>query len=156
MTSDEKIPLLDSLLMRAAEMLGDITSHVFSRYYAKLPQAAPLFDGCFPGYEQALLEGLMVEQVLDCVMRWFDSRGEIEITLMNTIPHHLDTLNVPPEHFAQLVEAVFDTLAMTIPDTEPAEREVLDGIRKELIGVCREAIDSALHYAEQRRLRRSA
>lgn len=131
MTLEEKKALLYSILERAAEQLGDITEHVYSRYYRRCPEAHERFAELYPGGVQRL-EGEMVEQVLYCIMEWYESPGEIEIILISTIPHHIDTLQVKQEYFSQLVAAVFDTLRATIPPHETGELAVLDELQDTL------------------------
>lgn len=126
--------LLDQSLMRAAETIGDITPAVYDRYYAGWPRALDSFDELHPGGRQAL-QGQMVEQVLYCLMEWFDSPGEIEIVLLSTVPHHIDTLKIEPEHFAALIEVVCDVIADTIPADMADERAVLLQIRADLLAL---------------------
>jgi len=132
MDKNQKRELLDASLERAAEQLGDITPHVMERYYAKLPGARERFEHFQPDNRQRL-EGQMVEQVLYCLMEWYECPGEIEFILLNTIPHHIDTLGIAPEHFAELLLLVCDTIAGTIPVDQPDERAVLAGLRATML-----------------------
>lgn len=131
---EEKKALLLASLERAAEELGDITPHVMAAYYARHPEARERFEELHSGNPDRL-EGQMVEQVLYCLMEWFDSAGEIEIILITTVPHHIDTLNIPPTFFADLIDAVCDTVVATIPADRAGERAVWDELRHELLDI---------------------
>lgn len=124
----EKKAALYTSLERAAETLGDVTPHVMTAYYARHPGARETFEyhKC-PHTEQ--LEGEMVEQVIYCLMEWFDSPYEVEIILVNTVPHHIDTLHVRPGYFSDLIEATCDTLVATIPADQAAELAVWTELR---------------------------
>lgn len=142
MDRDAKMAAIDRSLGRAAEHLGDITPHVFARYYQAYPQALDVFEHHHPGARGAL-EGQMIEQVLYCLMRWFECPGEIEIILFSTIPHHIDTLNVGADHFTGLLTAVCDTLIGTIPPGQHDEQAVWAELRERLTGVCAQGADMA-------------
>ncbi len=134
MNPTERSALLNAILERAAEQLGDITPQVMKRYYAKLPEASTHFD--YYGHDShQRLEGDMVEQVLYCLMEWHDSPGEIEILLGSTIPHHLETLKVEPRAFSELIEAVCTIIRNTIPAENTGECAVWDALRSELLSL---------------------
>ena len=142
METAEKKALLEASLMRAAEQLGDITAPVFAHYYARCPQAPAMFRHHDPhGRDQ--LEGTMVEQALYCLMHWFDSPGEIEIILITTIPHHIETLGISGELFSGLLESVCDTITATIPPGEDSERAVWRELSDTLLGICTESASHA-------------
>ena len=138
MDRDRKKALLDRSLERAAEALGDITGPVYDLYYARHPEAREDFAYHDPG-GRAQLEGTMVEQALYCLMEWFDSPGEIEIILLTTIPHHIETLGVSIEQFTRLLAAVCEVLNGTIPPGEIEERAVLAELEKSLLDICAQA-----------------
>ena len=125
---------LEASLERAAEQLGDITPHVYETYYRRCPEAKADFDYHFPG-DRHPLEGQMVEQALYCLMEWYDSPGEIEIILLGTIPHHIETLKIPPRHFSELIIAVCETIVTTIPPNRPEELAVWEELGGELMAL---------------------
>lgn len=123
MSLDRKKALLDVILERAAEQLGDITPHVMDAFYRRFPDAQARFADLASG-ERIKLEQQMVEQALYCLMVWLDSRAQIEIIFHTTIPHHAQTLSVRPELFSELIAAVHATIAATIPAQEAGETAV--------------------------------
>lgn len=133
---------LEASLERAAEQLGDITPHVYETYYRRCPEAKADFDHHFPG-DSHPLEGQMVEQALYCLMEWFDSPGEIEIILLSTVPHHIETLHIEPRHFSELINAVCETIVATIPPERSEELAVWKELRGELIAL----FDASALYA---------
>ena len=133
-----KKALLESSLERAADALGDITPHVYEDYYARFPEARTSFELLYPGGAK-LLEGEMVSQALYCLMEWFDSPGEIEIILLGTVPHHIETLGIQPYLFKELIVAVCDTIQATIPAEEAGERAIWAELRSEMLSLFAEA-----------------
>lgn len=112
--------LVDAILERASDLLGDITPHVMQRYYAAMPQAKERF--AFHNPERpSKLEGEMIEQALYCLIRWHTDRSEIEIILDSTVPHHLYALDIPLELFTGMMDSLCETVAETIPASEADE-----------------------------------
>jgi hypothetical protein len=138
-----KKALRDTILTRAAEQLGDITPHVFVRYYASCPDALDGFVAHSCGRRQQL-EGEMVQQALYCLMEWYEWPGEIEIILLTTIPHHIETLHVTYEHFARLIDTVCETITDTIPAQNANELEVWLELQHEIKALCDEAVRHAV------------
>ena len=132
MDKAERRAVLERSLERAADKLGDITPHVFAAYYARHPGARADFEFHHPGKAETL-EGEMVSQALYCLMEWFECPGEIEIVLLGTIPHHIETLHIEPARFADLLLQVCDTIGDTIPASEATEQEVLAGLRADMV-----------------------
>ncbi|KAF0179895.1 MAG: hypothetical protein IV086_11980 [Hyphomonadaceae bacterium] len=118
-----KKALLDVILQRAADQLGDLTPHVMDAFYRRFPDAKLRFADLANG-ERLKLEQQMVEQALYCLMVWLDGRPQIEIIFHTTIPHHAQTLSVRPELFSELIAAVHATIAATIPAQETEETAV--------------------------------
>jgi len=139
MHSNDAQELNTVITERAAEHTGDVTAPVFERYYARDPEARALFDYHDPGHA-ARMEGSMVEQALYCLMYWHESPGEIEIVLVTTIPHHLETLGVSAERFTNLLEAVCDTIAETIPPDAGAELAAWQDLRQTLLDICAKGV----------------
>lgn len=122
-----KLELMNAALERAAEALGDITAPVMARYYARFPDAEPAFDRLAIG-DKPKLEGGMVENTLYCLMTWLESHAEVEILLWHTVPHHVQTLDVPVALFVGLAEVVTEVIVATIPADCPDELAVWEEI----------------------------
>lgn len=114
MKADEKNALVELTLTRTAEQLGDITESVMALYYRRHPEAKDAFDKHGRG-NRPLLEGEMVERALYYLMYWFESPGEIEISLSGSVVHHNDTLEIPPQWYGDLIKATADAIIDTIP-----------------------------------------
>lgn len=134
--------LLDSILMRAAEQLGDLHDPVMQDYYQRFPQALALFED-HGLHQRRKLEGEMIESVLYCMMTWIERPVEVAIVLASTVPHHGVALNIPVACFAGLVDVVFDQIAATVPAGAAAEAALLAEIRERLQ---RETAETARHY----------
>lgn len=129
--SPQKQALLDAVVSRAAENLGDITEKVFDAYYQHYPEARGPFEEHSNGRRRRL-EGEMVEQVLYCLLTWYERPGEIEVILLNSVPHHNNVLKVRPEWYGALIEVTCDIIGATIPASEIDEGEVWSEVKAEL------------------------
>lgn len=134
MQNTEKAALVDNILMRAAEHIGDITAPAMAVYYRRHPEAQAAFEAHGLG-SRAHLEGMMIENSVYCLMNWVNSPGEIEILLGGSVPHHNDTLQVPPDWYGALIEATAEVIAATIPAENNAELAVWNEVRRDLRGV---------------------
>src|SRR5690606_24306823 len=91
------------------------------------------------------LEALMVENVVYALMNWLGREEQLRIELRDSVPHHEETLKVPPGWYRALVEAVIEVIARTVPADATAERALLTRIGAELA----EAIEgSAARFAK--------
>lgn len=123
--------LLETTLTRAADMLGDVTPAVMTRFYARWPEARATFEALSPGRRE-VLEGEMIERVLYCLMQWHDYPGEIEIMLFGSVPHHAQTLNVPAEWYGGLLAMAMEVIGETIPADRADETGCWSDLRSDL------------------------
>lgn len=144
MNSTEKLAKVDNILLRAAEEIGDITAPVLSAYYRRFPEGRRLFELHAYG-DLENLEGRMVENALYCLMYWFSSRGEIEILLLDSIPHHSDTLKIPPSAYAAFLDVTAEVIEQTIPRENRDELLVWGELREDLAGIMEEGSKYILH-----------
>lgn len=149
MNPSERQALLETSLTRAAELLGDITPMVMARYYARFPEALEHFEYHGLGDRESL-EGEMVEQILYCLLDYLQSRGAIEIMLLGTVPHHIQTLKIPATLFHGLLDCLCDVVAETIPADSTNERRVLEDLHASLKALVDRgdamAMESAAHW----------
>lgn len=114
MADREKLALVEASLERAAENIGDITRPVMDLFHARCPHGAAAF--LHHGLDDPeRLEALMVENVLYCIMTWFERPEEIRILFYSSVPHHMDTLHVPADLYRELMFAGIDTIAQSVP-----------------------------------------
>jgi hypothetical protein len=123
--------LLDRILQRAADRLGDLRPDVMARFYARFPEAPALFETESAGHRE-VLEGQMVEQTLYCLMTWVERPVEVRIVLQSTVPHHEAALHASDRLFTGFLDAVVETIAGTIPAEAGAERDLLAAIHAAL------------------------
>lgn len=143
MDNNTEVEILEQILFRAAEQLGDITEPVMAAYYARFPEAKASFDHHSLG-NIAYLEGQMVENSVFCLMRWVEAPSEIRIMFAESVPHHNDTLRIPPEWYAGLIEATADVIGNSIPADRPREKMLWDQTRQDLralVEECRERMN---------------
>lgn len=129
---------LETTLERAAEVLGDVTPAVMALFYQRWPDAMATFEALWPGRRE-VLEGEMVERTLYCLMTWHEYPGEIEIMFAGSVPHHAETLKVPPAWYGGLLTAAMDVIGETIPANEVEERRVWESLRADLLDVIRQS-----------------
>ncbi|MFC3067800.1 hypothetical protein [Phenylobacterium soli] len=123
---------METGLERAAESIGDITGPVMARFYAAHPAARAAFEHHGVG-DPAALEAQMVENALMAAMTWLERPAEVRILFGGSVPHHQDTLAVPPGWYRGLMEATIDVIAGSIPPQNRAELELWDAIRRSLV-----------------------
>lgn len=128
----DRAAVLESLLVRAAERLGDLRPHVMARFYQRFPKAPAVFETESAGHRETL-EGQMVAQTLWCLMTWVERPIEVRIVLQTTVPHHAAALQVPAPLFAGFIDAVMETIAATIPGDAPHELALLAAIQQGLL-----------------------
>ena len=110
MNTAEKSALIEEILMRAAEQVGDITAPAMDAYYRRYPEVKAAFEAHGLG-KRTQLEGQMIENALHCLMHWFESPGEIEILLIGSVLHHNDTLHVSTDWYGDLIETTAEIIA---------------------------------------------
>jgi hypothetical protein len=128
----DRAAVLESLLLRAAERLGDLRPHVMAHFYRRFPEALAVFETESAGHRETL-EGQMVAQTLWCLMTWVERPIEVRIVLQTTVPHHAAALQVPAPLFAGFIDAVVETIGETIAAEAAEERALLDSIHHGLL-----------------------
>ena len=123
--------LMETSLERAAESIGDITGPVVARFYEAFPEARESFEHHGLGKREAL-EAQMVENALTAAMTWLERPAEVRILLGGSVPHHKETLAVPPAWYRGLMEATIEVIAGSIPPGHPAELDLWNDIRRRL------------------------
>lgn len=138
MSNAHKLAIVEEILLRAAEQLGDVTQSVMAHFYHLHPEVRASFEHHCVG-NRPQLEGEMIENALYCLMYWFDCPGEIEILLGGSVPHHKDTLGVSPHWYSALIDSTAAVIGATIPTGNCEELAVWEELRSELchlIDVC--------------------
>jgi len=134
MHTAEKMAVVEQTLHRVAEEVGDITGPVMALYYQRCPGAKQAFETHARGH-RSQLEGEMVQRALYCLMYWFETPGEIEMSLAGSIPHHNDTLSVPPHWYGELIDVAAAVIVHSIPRENTRELEVWTELRGDLAEV---------------------
>ena len=134
MNNGEKLKVVETILERAATKIGDITNTVMEEFYRTESELQSLFTQHRP-VNTIQLEAGMVEQALYCYMRWFESPGEVEMTLLGSVPHHAETLNVTVEHYRKLLLAMSAVVNQSIPLDNVSERKIWQEITDNLLGI---------------------
>ncbi len=127
----DKLAVVEKILERAAEKIGDITAPTMTNFYGRHPGGRELFAEHARRLDH--LEGLMVEQSVYCLMQWFVSPMEIEILLRDTVPHHKHTLKIPTSAYSELLIATADTIGNTIPAENTREKSVWNELCGQLL-----------------------
>lgn len=147
-TSVDKPAHIESILTRAADRIGDITAPAMQAFYRMHPEAEASFETLSRGW-RAQLEGQMIENTLYCLMRWFEAEGEITIMLLESIPHHDETLHVPVDWYEDFIDVTAEIVATTIPRDNAEELRVWNEVRNDL----RQVIDTARALSRARSTR---
>lgn len=145
MNITKKTALIEEILTRAAEQVGDITPAAMEAYYRRHPEVKAIFDKHSLGHT-AQVEGQMIENSIHCLMNWVERPTDIQILLNDSVIHHHDVLEVSPDWYSDLIEATADVIAQTIPAENSTELSVWNEVRADLRGV----IDNCRQYLRQR------
>ncbi len=134
MTNQQGQAAIEARLERAAELLGDLTGPVIAEYYRRFPAARASFVHHSPhGPER--LEAEMVGNTLYYVMTWFESPTEARIYFDTSVPHHRVALDVTPDWFRGLIDALIDVIEAAVPAIDAAEQKAWDEMRAALVGL---------------------
>lgn len=131
MSRQDKSRALEEVLEQAAESIGDVTRPVLELLYQRMPKARQAFAQ-HGGRKLGELEASMVEQVLYCLMTWYERPVEVEIILRETVPHHIETLDIPQEVFDGLLCATLDLLESSVIEPNAMQCSSLEELRREL------------------------
>ena len=77
----------------------------------------------------------MVGNTLYYVMTWFESPTEARIYFDTSVPHHRVALDVPPDWFRGMIEALIDVIEGAVPALDAAEQQAWDEMRAALVGL---------------------
>ena len=122
-SNPDKQAQIEKGLERAAETIGDINQPVMDRYYRTYPEARQSFLKHGLGATRQL-ENEMMDNVLYCLMMWFERPAEIVILLGTSIPHHEETLDVDHSWYSGLISAAIDVITGTIPAANDEEHAI--------------------------------
>ncbi|MEA3264552.1 MAG: hypothetical protein U9R07_13825 [Pseudomonadota bacterium] len=125
---------IEARLERAAEVMGDLTAPVMAEYYRRFPEARASFFHHAP-HGPDRLEAEMVGNTLYYVMTWFESPTEARIYFDTSVPHHRVALDVPPDWFRGLIEALIDVIEAGVPAIDAAEQQAWEEVRAALVGL---------------------
>lgn len=131
--------LLESILQRAADELGDITTRVMALHYSRQPRAQAVFSEQASG-ELSQLEANMVDQALYCLMTWLDRPAEVEVMYMDAVSHH-QYLGIPLSVFIDLQTAVVEVVAGVIRESETEARRLMQRVAAGLVGAIENAAE---------------
>lgn len=134
-----RMALLETVLTRAAEQLGDLTAPAVQLFYRRFPEALAAFEHHGLGKRERL-EAEMVETALYSVMTWVERPIEVSIMLHGSVPHHRNTLHVRPEWYSGLLNSLIDLLAGTIPAGRANEEALIADVRRGLLATIAESL----------------
>jgi hemoglobin-like flavoprotein len=140
MNNTEHQEQLAFILERAAESVGDVVPIIINNFFAKFPEAEAIFKE-HDHNDSVKMAAEMANEALYCLMRWFERPEEIEIMLLDTVPHHQD-LNIPMKYFTGLQECALSVIERTIPDTETLSKSVINILRERLLSVIENATEA--------------
>jgi hypothetical protein len=136
-----RMALLEAVLTRAAEDVGDLTRPAMALFYERYPEAKAAFERHAFGNRERL-EAEMVDTALYCLMTWLEREIEVSILLHGSVPHHNETLHVRPEWYSGLLSSVIDVIASTIPADAADEVALMQDIRRDLLDAIEQALAS--------------
>ncbi len=124
----EKQGSIEKILELVAQERGDITEEVLDLYFKRYPQARQIFREAGSNNTELRLQQEMVESGLYCLMTYFERPTEVEIILLQTVPHH-NFLNIPTDYFCGLHDAIFDVIESATPMNYSKEKKSFQELR---------------------------
>lgn len=118
---EDRAALAETGFTRLAERKGDITAEVLAHYYRRFPDARASFERHGLGLT-AGLEGRMVGSTAFLLLQWIEDPALARIEQATTIVHHQDTLEVGPQWYLGMIDAVLAVLFETLPPDAGDER----------------------------------
>lgn len=128
---DARAAALEAVLERAVTQIEDLTAPAMELYYQRFPEALASFEYHGMGNRKDL-EGEMVANSIFFFMTWVTNGPEVRLALQQSVPHHRDTLQVPPAWYRGLLDCVIDVIVSTVPTTLGHEISVVESIRTDL------------------------
>ena len=141
---EDRLALAERSLERLADERGDVTGEVLAAYYARHPDARASFEHHGLGHTQ-LLEARMVSESLFLLLQWIESPSTARIDHGTAIPHHNDTMQVPPHWYLGLVDAALEVLLDSIPSDSGDEIAMWLAVREEFAGFVESLRNDFLH-----------
>jgi hypothetical protein len=132
--NDPRQAAIEARLERVAEAIGDLTVPVMAEFYRRFPAAQASFAHHSP-HNPARLEAEMVGNTLYYVMTLFESPTETRIYFDTSVPHHRVALDVPPDWFRGMIEALIDVVEAAVPARDEAEAGAWADLRSGLVGL---------------------
>lgn len=131
---DPRQAAIEARLERAAGVLGDLTEPVMAEFYRHFPDARASFAHHSPR-DPAKLEAEMVGNTLYYVMTLFENPIEARIYFDTSVPHHRVALDVPPDWFRGMIDALIDVIEAAVPASDAAEKSAWEDLRGALVGL---------------------
>ena len=128
--AEDRPALAQRSLQRLADERGDVTEEVLAAYYARHPDARASFEHHGLGETKAL-EARMVAESLFLLLQWIEAPSTAKIDHGTAIPHHNDTMRIPPHWYLGLVDAALEVLLGSIPEEHEEERAMWLAVREE-------------------------
>lgn len=122
--------LFERCLEYAAENIEDLHQPLLERFYQRIPDAKSLFSK--HDRPSSRLEDEVIEQALYCLMNWYRRPAEIEILLQETVPHHIETLDIPLSYFLGLLDTLIELIAAAVPQGAVEEHKILSELLSDL------------------------
>lgn len=130
--AEQRAAVVESIFEAAAEELGDVTEPVMAEAYRLCPESRASFEHHGLGDSVALLEANMVEQTLYAVLAWPEDAETSKIAIAGTLPHHIETLDVPADFFWCLFDALFDVIGKVIDPVDTLKLAVWRELHTEI------------------------
>ncbi len=128
MADAEKLRLIEQSLFRATEQIEDFTAPVMARLDARYPAVAASFEHHGLGKPDKL-RAEMMDNLIYCMMTWFERPDEVRILLSAPSPLPHETLHVQAAWYAGPLQAGIHVTAETVPADATDEHAAWDAMR---------------------------
>lgn len=125
--------LLDSSIVTATTVIGDLKGPVWSRFYADHPEAHQIMLDHSGGYSVSNLEGLMITWTLYVIEGWIEDQNAAQIIIGNSVLYHFGYLKVYKAMYISFVDCMVDVIIDCLPPTARDERDNMRHLRTEIV-----------------------
>ena len=127
----DELQLLDAIVERAAEQLGDVHPQILAYFFAQHPEAKQVFTH-HGGAHQTSMQHAMVDWGLYCLFCWLEHTPEAKNVLTDAARQH-KSKHIDLEITHALMTSIFFIIGQSICDESSAERQLWNRLEAEII-----------------------
>ena len=126
-----EMQLLETILERAAEELGDVHPQIIRYFFSQCPEAEEVFTQ-HGGIHRIAMQNAMIDWGMYCLLCWLDNVGEAKNALTDAAHRHKSS-QIDSRFTRTLMESMFTVLGRGVSLEDVAEQRLWHRIESEII-----------------------